>query len=290
MPLIAGAAFLIDFAILLGSADITDSASRYSNGSPVQSATDVLRGCAPGPDFCEDLHRECSSADVSLANCDKYEELCATDPCAACEAAIDRCEASGDSNCDYLEAHCDAGLVGCCHPPRLPKPSDTIRGCAPDVDLCTQLSEACVADGMEETACHNFGKNICPEDRYMACMGLQAACEAETGDACDVLEETCKANLDGCAAPDCEHAGTMSSGVAVAFCFAYPARLDGCGEEPDVGLCLSLMTWKECGVTTCEWADCMEAIEAEGDKCSMQLPPECKAIEACRVAEDSGTW
>lgn len=289
MPLIASAAFLIVFANLAGAPDLTQPHGGRGTRSEPTMVLDTVRACAPGPDFCADLHRECSSADVSLANCDKYEELCATDPCAACEAAIDRCEASSDSNCDYLAAHCGAGLAGCCEPKR-PEPSDTIRGCAPDVDLCTQLSEACAADGMDEQGCDDFGKNICPEDRYTACKGLQAVCEAETGSACAHLEETCEENLNGCAAPACEHAGTLSPGTAVAFCFAYPARLDGCGEEPDVGLCLELMTWKECRVTTCEWADCMDALAAIGDKCPMFIPQECKAIEACRAAEDSGAW
>mgnify|MGYP003473285937 FL=1 len=163
-------------------------------------------------------------------------------------------------------------------------PGDWLRTCAPDVDLCDQVAEACVADGMEEQECDAFAENLCPGNQYMACKAIANVCEDETGGACEHIDETCKENLDACPAPACAMAGTLDPAEAVAFCFANPLTL-GC-EEPSAGMCLELMTWKECGVSTCEWAQCAADLEAMNWTCKNLHPASCMKIAKCMSHED----
>jgi len=247
-----------------------------------RGGTDTYEVCAPPVDFCEQLHKECSSADLSLSDCDDFELLCERDPCAACEATIERCEASNDTECKYIVQHCEEGLAGCCAPQR---PDDVIRGCAPDPDMCDQLGEACGTDGLDASVCGGF-VNLCKGARQLTCEAAAVVCEQETGGPCESIHEVCAENLIGCAPPKCEIAGTMTDAEAVAFCYANPSRLEGCGEAPDAGHCLSLMTWKGCKVTTCEWAECMADLEEDGDTCPVKLPASCTKIHKCDIAEN----
>ena len=295
MP-IASAAFLIVFANLAGSADLTqphggagphDATSTTTTEDPETGIRDVIRTCAPGVDFCSDLHKECSGADLSLSDCDTFGKLCEVDACAACEATIDRCLASGDTNCDYVEQHC-AALGGCCStngPNR--DPSGWLKGCAPDVNMCDLVGDACLADGLDPEVCEGIRANICPADRYMSCKALEKVCEDEGND-CGKVIATCDAELDGCPASKCHDAGTLTPGQAVALCFAYPSRLATCdGEEPDASHCMSLMTWDGCEVSSCQWIECEEELAQLGDMCPTAMPLACVPVMACDAAEQN---
>jgi hypothetical protein len=162
----------------------------------------------------------------------------------------------------------------------------TIRACAPDVDMCDQLREACEADGMDEASCEAFAENICPANRYMSCKAIANECEAG-GDACPNIEETCQENLEGCPAPKCKHAGTLDETEAIALCFAYPSLLDCESDAPDAGQCLELVTWKQCGFSSCEWIQCQEDLANSPNKaCPMLMPASCKPITSCLAKED----
>lgn len=298
MP-IASAAFLIVFANLAGSADLTqphggagphDATSTTTTEDPKTGIRDVIRTCAPGVDFCSDLHKECSGADLSLSDCDTFGKLCEVDACAACEATIDRCLASGDTNCDYVEQHC-AALGGCCStngPGR--DPSEWIKGCAPDANMCDLVGDACLADGLDHEVCEGFRVNVCPADRAMSCRALEKVCETDSL-GCDKVKAVCDDQLDGCGPSKCHEAGTLTPGQAVATCVAYPWALDTCdGEEPSAGHCMSLLTWDECGIDTCQWIECAEELALLGDMCPLVVPVACEAIVACDNAENNGGW
>lgn len=52
---------------------------------------------------------------------------------------------------------------------------------------------------------------------------------------------------------------------------------------PSVGRCLELLTWKGCGVSTCEWRECMEDLALQ-DPCD-EPPLSCAGVLACDDAE-----
>lgn len=167
-------------------------------------------------------------------------------------------------------------------------PSDRVRGCAPDADMCNQVGAACIADGLDPEVCDGFRVNICPADRSMSCKALEKVCDEE-GYACDAVRKTCDENLEGCPASKCHAAGTLSPAQAVATCFAYPWTLDSCeGGEPDAGHCMSLLTWDECGIDTCQWIECAEELALLGDLCPLDVPEACEAVVACDDAENNG--
>lgn len=162
---------------------------------------------------------------------------------------------------------------------------DVIRGCAPDPDMCAQLGAACVADGMDPEVCAGMADNVCPGARQLSCEAMQKTCLDEGGD-CDNIFKTCAENLAGCGPATCHDAGTITPAQAVATCYAYPYALDTCAkEEPSAGICMSLLSWSGCGITTCEWIECMEDVAALGDTCPLDLPGSCKAIVACKQNE-----
>lgn len=281
MPIITAAAFLIDFAILLGSTDHTERAPLCQEFTV---SADAFRGCAPPDNLCSELRKECSSADIALGTCKGFETTCQVDACGACESAIAKCN-SFDTHCEGLEQQCDEALTGCgCEGAAL-KNTPVVATCAPDQDMCAQLGAACVADGMDPEVCTGMADNVCPGARQLSCEAMQKTCLDEGGD-CDNIFKTCAENLAGCGPAACHDAGTITPAQAVATCYAYPYALDTCAkEEPSAGICMSLLTWSGCGITTCEWIECMEDVAALGDTCPLDLPSSCKAIVACKQNE-----
>jgi hypothetical protein len=49
---------------------------------------------------------------------------------------------------------------------------------------------------------------------------------------------------------------------------------------------MSLLTWSECGISTCEWKECMDDLAALGDTCPVVPPASCAGVLACDEAED----
>jgi hypothetical protein len=190
MPTTTVVAFLIDFAILLGSPDPTEQEST-SQGFTLPS--DAYRGCAVPANLCSELRKECSSADIALGTCKSFETTCRVDACGACDAAIEKCN-SFDTHCEGLEELCDEALTGCGCEGASPKNTPVVGTCAPDQDMCTQLGVACVADGMDPEVCAGMADNVCPGARQLSCQAMQKVCLDEGGD-CDNIFKTCTANL-----------------------------------------------------------------------------------------------
>lgn len=282
MPSTTIATFLIDFAILLGSPDPTEP-EPLRQGFTL--ASDAFRGCAPPADLCSELRKECSSADIALGTCKGFETTCEVDACGACDAAIEKCN-SFDTHCEGIEHLCDEALTGCGCEGAAPKNRPVIKTCAPAPDMCAQLGTACVADGMDPEVCAGMADNVCPGARQLSCQAMEKTC-LEGGGECDNIFKTCTENLAGCGAPACHDAGTITPAQAIATCYAYPYALETCSKvEPSAGTCMSLLTWEGCGITTCEWIECMEDVAALGDTCPLDLPSSCKAIVACKQNEN----
>lgn len=163
------------------------------------------------------------------------------------------------------------------------KSHDVLRTCAPSAGLCDKLGLACKQAGLPASECEPYALKICPGNRVYACDGMAAHCEAVGGD-CDGIIDLCNRELTGCAEPKCVESGALSDETVIAFCFAHPARLD-CDEDPSVNTCIELMTWGECGVTTCEWAQCMDDLADLKNTCPTVLPPSCIAVQACDEGE-----
>jgi len=106
-------------------------------------------------------------------------------------------------------------------------------------------------------------------------------CEGESS-TCEAISKVCTANFDACQAPACKATKDLSAAESVGFCFAYPARLEGCGATPDIGTCMEMLTWNGCDVTTCEWKTCMADLAAL-DQCPVKLPASCSGVEKCAL-------
>lgn len=160
------------------------------------------------------------------------------------------------------------------------------QACTPDKDMCNQLGGACKLDGMDPDVCNGIAADVCPWARSMSCAAVEKLCDDE-GKGCAHVSKVCSSNLKGCPAPACEAAGHLSLPETLATCAAYPSRLD-CGEEPDMGLCFSLLTWDGCNITSCQWIECMEEMQALGDVCPKAMPSACTPVIACNEAEKTG--
>lgn len=166
-------------------------------------------------------------------------------------------------------------------------PSDKIRGCAPSKNMCDEVADACIEDGLDPDVCEGFRLNVCPADRAMSCKALEKVCQGD-GNACEHINKTCDENLKGCGPSKCREAGTLTPGQAVATCYAYPSQLGICeGDEPSAGHCMSLLTWVDCGISTCEWIECQEELDSLGPLCPEAMPSACTAVMTCDAAEQT---
>lgn len=326
MPIFS-AAFLIDFAILLGATDITGNlpcevritsaavsgAEQWVEitnpcGSPRAVDTTVLRWAghdygwgasalagelAPGE--CMVVTRfdqpllDGARSPAALALFSVYDNALTDKPWSEVVYGDGWTDVAAPSAGEHIELVDGAWLVidGASEPQCgvAPRPKDIAAACTPDPDMCAQLGGACKLDGMDPDVCNGVAVNVCPGARAMSCQAVMKLCDDEGLD-CDHVAKVCSSNLEGCPAPACEQAGELSMPEALATCAAYPSLL-GCGEEPDMGLCLALLTWDGCGISSCEWIECQEELAALGGVCPEAMPPVCNTVMACNEAEQT---
>ena len=222
---------------------------------------------------------ECGGAGPSEAACVDMLDL--FEGCGVTQCEFSTCAAAlATAPCGTTPPEC-AGISSCVYSsvpvPVLP----VLRTCAPDPDVCSQLTDACIEDGLDAATCVAFGQNVCPSGEYVACEAVTRMCEGESS-TCEAISKVCTANFDACQAPACKATKDLSAAESVGFCFAYPARLEGCGATPDIGTCMEMLTWNGCDVTTCEWKTCMADLAAL-DQCPVKLPASCSGVEKCAL-------
>jgi hypothetical protein len=79
----------------------------------------IILACAPPPDMCAVLEKDCNGAGVDPNRClELAEGVCPGDRCLACDRAAAECEAAG-GDCEAVIENCEAALEGCsCDPGR----------------------------------------------------------------------------------------------------------------------------------------------------------------------------
>lgn len=231
------------------------------------------------PNCCED-HGEVSpgmcalSADHKCLGCDYAPVLCMTHGC----------DAAGEADCCLNE---DGETVPCdpIEQPIVAVPGPIIiLACSPPAGLCADLEADCTGAGIDADRCLELGQGVCPGSKCLACERMLAECE-EAGGKCDAIAKRCGAALDGCNCDEeaCVDMTTATIPTLFASCFAFPLAL-GC-EEPSTGQCFTTLTYSGCaGLTTCEYHDCMRAID-DIASCTDETPAECAEIVACVAAE-----
>ena len=224
---------------------------------------------------------ECGGAGPSEAACVDMLDL--FEGCGVTQCEFSTCAAAlATAPCGTTPPEC-AGISSCVYS-SVPVPVPVLpvlRTCAPDPDVCSQLTDACIEDGLDAATCVAFGQNVCPSGEYVACEAVTRMCEGESS-TCEAISKVCTANFDACQAPACKATKDLSAAESVGFCFAYPARLEGCGATPDIGTCMEMLTWNGCDVTTCEWKTCMADLAAL-DQCPVKLPASCSGVEKCAL-------
>jgi hypothetical protein len=165
----------------------------------------------------------------------------------------------------------------------LPPGPDIIRGCAPPADMCKQLEADCLGAGMDATRCAELAEGVCPAGRCLACDRAVAECDdAGLGAGCDTIADHCDVALTGCGCDlKCRDAGELTSEQMLSVCFAWPSALGDDCAEPSAGQCMAMLGWDGCGISSCEYVECMEALDALGQVCPVTLPGECAAVEDC---------
>lgn len=251
----------------------------------------VLLACLtaemPAPPNCCEDHGEvagapglCSlTADHKCVGCDYEPVLCMTHGCGS--ANVEDCCLSDDGEtvpCDAIEP---AIVV-------VPDPI-IIPACNPPASLCADLESDCTAAGIDADRCLELAQGVCPGSKCLACERLIDECEEVSPGECDAIAKRCGSALGGCNcdAPACVDMMDAPIPTLFASCFAFPLAL-GC-EEPSVGQCFTTLTYEGCaGLTTCEYHDCMRAID-DLASCTDATPAECAEVAAC-VAAEAAPW
>jgi hypothetical protein len=247
----------------------------------------VLLACLtaemPAPPNCCEDHGEvagapglCSlTADHKCVGCDYEPVLCMTHGCGS--ANVEDCCLSDDGEtvpCDAIEP---AIVV-------VPDPI-IIPACNPPASLCADLESDCTAAGIDADRCLELAQGVCPGSKCLACERLIDECEEVSPGECDAIAKRCGGC--NCDAPACVDMMDAPLPTLFASCFAFPLAL-GC-EEPSVGQCFTTLTYEGCaGLTTCEYHDCMRAID-DLASCTDATPVECAEVAAC-VAAEAAPW
>lgn len=104
--------FAISFAMLQGAPPPSQSSDRTS----VDHRLPVVISSAPmcPSDFCDDFFDVCLDSGASVVGCALADEVCANDPCWACDDAVTDCNMHGGKHCDDIGYKCREQLNGCC--------------------------------------------------------------------------------------------------------------------------------------------------------------------------------
>jgi hypothetical protein len=133
-----------------------------------------------------------------------------------------------------------------------------------------------------------LAEGVCPTSKCLACDRAADARKAAGGD-CTALAKHCSAALAGCScSTTCRPANDLTLDQLFAVCFAYPLAIGDDCEAPSTGQCFAALSWEGCGIDTCEYAACMEDMEALG-VCGGDLPDSCLPVQECVDAEETAS-